>query len=169
MAQPMPLPLTVSCFSKIQIGFTFLVPAHPGSPGQRAVKRVSVCSKVESLWLKVSKNNKKYIVAGIYRHPNKDIRDFSVQLEITLENISKKKTPCIIAGDINIDFAKYGVHHETTDYVNNLLVNNFVPMIIMPSRATANTAAIIDHIYYYEVATQRKIMHTCRKFMVRFN
>jgi len=39
----MPLPLTVSCFSKIQIGFTFLVPAHPGSPGQRAVKRLCVC------------------------------------------------------------------------------------------------------------------------------
>ena len=44
MAQLMPLPLTVSCFSKIQIGFTFLVPAHPGSPGQRAVKRVFVRS-----------------------------------------------------------------------------------------------------------------------------
>ena len=42
MAQLMPLPLTVSCFSKIQIVFTFLVPAHPGSPGQRAVKRVCV-------------------------------------------------------------------------------------------------------------------------------
>ena len=40
MAQLMPLPLTVSCFSKIQIGFTFLVPAHPGSPGKMAVKRV---------------------------------------------------------------------------------------------------------------------------------
>ena len=40
MAQLMPRPLTVSCFSKIQIGVTFLVPAHPGSPGQRAVKRV---------------------------------------------------------------------------------------------------------------------------------
>ena len=34
MAQLMPLPLTVSCFNKIQIGFTFLVPAHPGSPGK---------------------------------------------------------------------------------------------------------------------------------------
>ena len=33
MAQLMPLPLTVSCLRKIQIGFTFLVPAHPGSPG----------------------------------------------------------------------------------------------------------------------------------------
>jgi len=40
MAQLMPLPLTASCFSKIQIGFTFMVPAHPGSPGQRAVKSV---------------------------------------------------------------------------------------------------------------------------------
>ena len=44
MAQLMPLPLTISCFSKIQIGFTFLVPAHPGSPGQRAVKRLCGCS-----------------------------------------------------------------------------------------------------------------------------
>jgi len=42
-AQLMPLPLTVSCFSKIQIGSTFLVPAHLGSPVQRAVKRVCVC------------------------------------------------------------------------------------------------------------------------------
>ena len=40
LAQLMPMPLIVSCFSKIQIGFTFLVPAHPGSPGHRAVKRV---------------------------------------------------------------------------------------------------------------------------------
>ena len=43
MVQLMPLPLTISCSSKIQIGFTFLVPAHPGSHRQRAVKRVCVC------------------------------------------------------------------------------------------------------------------------------
>ena len=41
--QLMPQPLTVSCFSKVQIGFTFLVPAHLGSPGQRAIKRMCVC------------------------------------------------------------------------------------------------------------------------------
>jgi len=41
--QLMTLPRTVSRFSKIQIVFTFLVPAHPGSPGQKAVKRVCVC------------------------------------------------------------------------------------------------------------------------------
>ena len=43
MAQLMPMPLTVSCFSKIHVGFTFLVPAYPGSPGKRAIKRVCVC------------------------------------------------------------------------------------------------------------------------------
>ena len=36
MAQMMPLPLAVTCFSINQIGFTFLVPAHP-------VKWVCVC------------------------------------------------------------------------------------------------------------------------------
>ena len=49
IAQLMPLPHTVSCFSEIQTGFTFMVPAHPGSPGQRAVKWcvcVCVCSVV---------------------------------------------------------------------------------------------------------------------------
>ena len=43
MAQLMPLPDTVSCFSKIQTGSTYLVPAHLGNPGKRAVKRVRVC------------------------------------------------------------------------------------------------------------------------------
>ena len=35
MAQLMPLPLAVSCFSKIHIGFTFLVLADPGSLGKK--------------------------------------------------------------------------------------------------------------------------------------
>jgi len=43
VAQLMPLPLTVSCYSKIQIGFAFLVPAHPGSRGQKGLLNVCVC------------------------------------------------------------------------------------------------------------------------------
>jgi len=67
----MPLPLTISCFSKIQIGFTFLVAAHPGSPGQRAVKRVCVCvfyvRRVDSLsntWRKERYSYHKHTAAG---------------------------------------------------------------------------------------------------------
>jgi len=50
MAQLMPLPLTVSCFSKIQIGFTFLVLAHLGSPGKGPLNGcVCVCVFV-NMW-----------------------------------------------------------------------------------------------------------------------
>jgi len=46
MAQLMPRPLTVSHFSKIQIGFTFLVLAYPGSARKRAIKRACVCVRM---------------------------------------------------------------------------------------------------------------------------
>ena len=59
VAQLMPLPLTVSYFSKIQIGFTFLVPAHPGSPGKKAVKRMCVCACVyEAATLELETNHR---------------------------------------------------------------------------------------------------------------
>jgi len=48
VAQLMPLPLTVSCY---QIGFTFLVQAYPGGPGQRAVKRVYACTVCIKLYI----------------------------------------------------------------------------------------------------------------------
>jgi len=43
MAQLMPLPLTVSCFSKIQTGFYISGTGSPGSPGKRAIKHTCVC------------------------------------------------------------------------------------------------------------------------------
>ena len=57
MAQLMPLPLTVCCFSKIQISFTFLVSAHLGSPRKRAIKRVCVScwSEMVIFWVHIMK------------------------------------------------------------------------------------------------------------------
>ena len=70
MVQLMPLPLTVSCFRKIQIGFTFLVPAHPGSPGKRAVKRVCVCLLPLQLILKTGRFSP--LISGMTGHPDKN-------------------------------------------------------------------------------------------------
>jgi len=67
MSQLMPLPLTVSCFSKIQIGFTFLVPAPLDSPGKRAVKRVCVCGpshKITSVSIKGGGVSKLRVING---------------------------------------------------------------------------------------------------------
>jgi len=64
MAQLMPLPLTVSCFSKTQIGSTFLVPAHLGSPGKRAVKWVCVINSFFSAFSALT-----LLVGRQERHP----------------------------------------------------------------------------------------------------
>ena len=61
MAQLMPLPLTVSCFSKIQIGFTFLVPAHLGIPGKRAIKRVCVTLSLICSYVRVMIDNHGFV------------------------------------------------------------------------------------------------------------
>ena len=41
MVQLMPCHPIISCFTKIQTGLTFLVLAHPGRPGNEAIKPVS--------------------------------------------------------------------------------------------------------------------------------
>ena len=84
MAQLMLLPLTVSCFSKIQIGFTFLVPAHLGSPGKRAVKRVCVC---------VNKHVTKSQAAAI-NHKNTPVSSARVWMQAATTNMSKTQVTC---------------------------------------------------------------------------
>ena len=89
MAQLMPLPLTVSCFSEIQIGFTFLVSAHPGSPGQRAVKGVCVC-----VWLITFINNlilQTYLSKQLLMTPRKV--SYSVLQRIPSVQYAYKDTP----------------------------------------------------------------------------
>ena len=91
MAQLMPLPLTVSCFRKIKIGFTFLVPAHPGSPRKMAINvthepstfivwlqqmslqsdKTSKCNRAVSTWIRL----------GITVNTNKKLQ-FSVSLKL---------------------------------------------------------------------------------------
>ena len=103
---------------------------------------------VESVWLEITKSvgkrQSKYIVGGIYRHPNSNINLFTDLLENTLCKIRQTSTACVIAGDINTDFSKYSDHVCTTNYVDTLLASNFLPVIVMPSRITSTSASVID-------------------------
>lgn len=106
--------------------------------------------KTENLWFEVTKYKSKFVIGGIYRHPNQNIDIFANKLEITLNKICCEKLPCIIAGDINIDLLKYNNNKSTSDYLNNLLTHNFTPMLLLPTRITEYTSTLIDHIYFNE-------------------
>jgi len=82
MAQLVPLSLTVSCFSKIQIGFTFLVPAHPSGPGKRAVKRV--CCVVVNCWNLVDK-----CFVSVFRHAFQRLQLLCDNLNISVDLVCK--------------------------------------------------------------------------------
>jgi hypothetical protein len=71
-------------------------------------------------------------------------------LELNLIKINKGKTPCFLIGDFNIDFLKAESNKNIMDYLNNLLLYNFLPVLLLPTRITRKTATLIDHIYYYE-------------------
>ena len=73
MAQLMPLPLTVSCFIKIQVGFTFLVPAHLGSPGKGPLNGC-VCVCIIFLAKQTLKSLKSYLSMSLHtKHQIDDI------------------------------------------------------------------------------------------------
>ena len=67
-----------------------------------------------------------------------------------LNTLSSQKYPCLIAGDIKIDLTKCKVNKQTAEYVDMLLMNNFVPTVTMPTRITSHSATLINHMYYCE-------------------
>ena len=108
----------------------------------------SIECPLENLWIDVTKNSNRYIIGGIYRHPGHKISNFTEKLDNILTQISNCKIPCFIAGDINIDLKKSQYHQDTKRYLDTLIVNNFTPVVVMPTRITDKSATLIDHIYY---------------------
>jgi len=100
----------------------------------------------ECLWIEVEKDKIKYLIGGYYRHPNTNLRRFNDSLMEILNKVKNKKR-CFVFGDLNICLTKYNHDNETTKYVDNLVSYNFLPYSYLPTRITATSATIIDHIY----------------------
>ena len=65
--------------------------------------------------------------------------------------VKKRKQPCYIAGDYNIDILKSDSHSKTADFLNLMYSNGFIPLINLPTRVYKDThresATIIDNIF----------------------
>ena len=113
--------------------------------------------RLEDVWLEITKHNKKYIVGGIYRHPNQRITDFKAMMEISLCKLTRQSHPSIIAGDMNIDLLQCDCQTAIHDYLNTVTSNNFVPSLVLPTRVTSKASTLIDHIYYYEGKSHNRL------------
>ena len=65
-----------------------------------------------------------------------------------MNKVNKCKIPCIVLADINIDLLKLNSSPTISDYIGNLISNNFLPCLLLPTRVTSSLSTLIDHIYF---------------------
>ena len=103
----------------------------------------------ENIWIKLCHSD--LFLGVIYRHPRSNVKLFTDQLNKTLEQLKTFKVYLI--GDININLSPiFDVSNNDSnvnsanEYVNVLASNGYFPLITLPTRVTAVSSSIIDHI-----------------------
>lgn len=107
-------------------------------------------NKIENLWIELEKNKSKFIIGGLYRHPNGNINKFCEGFEQSLTKLTGMNKTALIFGDFNINFLHHDSNKDISNYLQTLFLNNVCPVLLLPTRITASTKTLIDHIYYFE-------------------
>jgi hypothetical protein len=112
----------------------------------------------ESIFLEISNRSTKNEIVGIIYRPNTephaDMDIFESTLCEIMHIINKEEKQCIIIGDINIDLLKFETHPKTETYLDNIFCNGYLPVIVKPTRITASSATLIDHIYTNNITSR---------------
>ena len=73
----------------------------------------------------------------IYRHQYIELTDFNNNyLNKLLENISKDQKSIFLLGDFNVNLLNYNEHNPTNKFLDSLVSNSFIPLILQPTRTT---------------------------------
>lgn len=108
--------------------------------------------KVENVWIRFKKGKRDFCLGGIYRHPVGNIDLFTQMLEKSIDSIPEGCT-ALIAGDTNINLLRYDSNAYAKNYMDMILMYNFLPVILLPTRFCDTTATLIDHIYVRDCVT----------------
>jgi hypothetical protein len=103
-------------------------------------------NKVESIWIEVTFQNEVINIGGIYRHPSTCTKSFLTQFENIINDFSNSHSLAIF-GDFNIDLLKYNSSTIVRDYINMIIDNGLKPLVLAPTRVTAASSTLIDHIF----------------------
>ena len=88
------------------------------------------------------------VIGVIYRPPNTDLSLFNETLIDLLYNIRSEHKLVYLMGDYNINLLSSETHTLTSEFLELMFSNNYVPLINRPTRVSKSTATIIDNIFY---------------------
>ena len=106
---------------------------------------------MESVFIEIDKSccgfNKDVIIGVIYRPPNKDVKSFNELMTTIIDKVNKEKKICYFMGDYNIDLLKHESHPQTSEFLDIMYSNNFIPVITRPTRKKDKSGTLIDNIF----------------------
>ena len=107
--------------------------------------------KIESTFIEIiNKKGKNAIIGCIYKHHTISPNEFSEEMSILLNKISKEKKTCYLAGDFNINLLQLEKKVEIENFFDIMTNQNFTPLITYPTRITSKTKTLIDNIFFNE-------------------
>ena len=108
-------------------------------------------SDFEIIWVEIFKDNYKLqsnvIIGVIYRIPGTNINNFNEYMEEALNKIKCENKLAYFMGDFNIDLLNMSTHHNTSEFLDIVFTNSFLPLITKPTRITSTSATLIDNIF----------------------
>ena len=99
--------------------------------------------RCENLWIELLNQNKKIVIGVVYRHPSDNYQCFLDSLIEVIQKLQLEKTEYYILGDFNVN----SCNNLVQNYVNALSCFGCDNIITSPTRITAKTATLLDHIY----------------------
>ena len=106
---------------------------------------------METMFVEIQYKHSTPIIVGVIYRPNTlpraDLDLFiSNLLEIQRKMYNENKTSYLM-GDYNSNLLNFGTHTQTTECMDDVTSQGFLPYILKPTRVTDTSATLIDHIY----------------------
>ena len=111
---------------------------------------------LESVFIEVYDDKKKFIVGTVYRHPSMNIQEFmNDHLNPLTCKLGKENKPVYLCGDWNINLINYATHKETLYFVDTMMSALLAPVITTPTRLNDNGGTLIDNIFTNDIEEDR--------------
>ena len=104
-------------------------------------------------------NSKNYIISCVYRKPGSSIEEFCNGISNSINCVKTNSKTFFLCGDFNIDLLKYSSNVSTKHFVDVMYSMGFSPLILRPSRITADTATLIDNIFVNDINMCQNVLN----------
>ena len=108
----------------------------------------SINEIIDCISVEIETKEQNIVICCVYRPPNRNVNDFTSQLDRLLQLFQNKTI--FLVGDMHINILNYANHTDTDNLVDLLYSKGMYPLITKPTRITSTSATLLDNIFTNE-------------------